>query len=111
MRQVVDLEKELIEAGVLSGTRTKRQTIAKTLQLVARAHGVGVGVLKGPRKDKYASRARMDAYAALSYLQLSSTEIGRFLGNRDHSTVLAMLKKRNAEIAAGRPLAWKEIRT
>lgn len=112
MRQVVDLENELREAGILDGflVQDHSETIAKALQLVAEAHGTTVKVLRADNRSKHASRARRDAYAALRNLGLSYPEIGEAL-NKSHGTVIQGIKKRNAEVAAGRMLTWKEIRT
>lgn len=98
-------EKSLLRAvleqvGVIVPGGTRARLIQQALELVAEDHGVTVAVLKGKDKGKFSARARRDAYAALRYLGLSLPHIGRLL-NRDHSTVLAGLAKREAEVTKG----------
>lgn len=115
VRQVVDLERELTEAGILGGVLSNRTTahyIQEALRLVAKSHGVTVARLLGNSRQKAIARARRDAYAALRNLGMSQPEIGRAVGGRDASTVWWGLRKREAELSAsGKEVQWKEIRT
>lgn len=106
MRQVIDLERELTDAGILSGPlvcNTERAHIQMALELVAKAHGVTVAALKSSKRYGSLSRARRDAYAALRNLGMSLQEIGVNL-NKDHSTVKWGLRKRENEL-----LQWKVV--
>lgn len=108
MRQVIDLERELTEAGILGGPLTKsgKDTVQEALRLVAKAHGVTVARLLGNSRQKAIARARRDAYAALRNLGMSQPEIGAAVGGRDASTVWWGLRKRENEL-----LQWKALRT
>lgn len=101
---MINIEKTLIRsrlvgAGIITGERNV--TVSETLQAIARDHGVTVGMLTGPQRHKHAAAARRDAYAALRLLGLTLPQIGRALGGRDHSTVLAGLRKRKEQCSAG----------
>lgn len=101
MREVIDLERELTEAGILDSplTKSSNRICQHALQLVAKSHGVTVARILGPGRRKTIARARRDAYAALRNIGLSLTEIGIYVGGRDPSTVLWGLNKRKRELA------------
>lgn len=61
---------------------------------VAFVHGVKVEDIDGPRRYQELVRARQHVFYELrARTNLSSTQIGRLCGNRDHTTVLHGIKK------------------
>lgn len=99
MKQVADLRAELTAAGILESplTHNNSQAIAETLQLVAEAHEVTAREVMSQNRGKRVSRARRDVFAALKFLGLNNSEIGRAMG-RDHSTVVQGLRRREKEL-------------
>lgn len=55
---------------------------------IACDYHVTVCDLKGPRRHKTIATARKALYAALRATGMSFPEIGRFVGGRDHTTVI-----------------------
>jgi chromosomal replication initiation ATPase DnaA len=96
-----DLRAEFESAGIIMPRGERDQLITQALQLVAEDHGIKVKDLRGHARSKRFCRARRDAYAALRYLGLSLPEIGRAL-RKDHTTVLAGLRKREAALVGAR---------
>ncbi len=71
----------------------------RILEQVSRHYRVSAADLLGRRRDKVTALARQVAMYLLIYeLELSPTEVGRLLGNRDHSTVIHGAGKINGEI-------------
>ena len=71
----------------------------RILEEVARQYKVSNGDLLGRSRSKTIALARQVAMYLLIYeLELSPTEVGRLLGNRDHSTVIHGAGKINGEI-------------
>lgn len=66
------------------------------LKGVARAHSVTLDDLTGPRQTKWVVTARKAGAAALetTFPEMSLADIGRFLGGKDHTTVLYYLGRR-----------------
>ena len=66
---------------------------------IAHRHGITVVDLKGPSRVAHLSRARHELYRRLRELGWSFPTIGRFVGGRDHTTVIKALwsSKRKAE--------------
>lgn len=80
-------------------------TVGKILAAVAVAFETSAPAICGPARDKFTSRARFAAsYIIRQRLGLSLTEIGRRLGNKDHTTVMNALKRATALM--GDP-AWR----
>jgi chromosomal replication initiator protein len=74
--------------------------VKSILQAVADEHGVSVSDLTGPRQGQWIAVPRFDAMARLRALHIAPGKhrfslpmIGRFLGDRDHTTVIAGLRK------------------
>lgn len=60
---------------------------------VAKAHGVSIRELIGPRRNRHLVYARQHAMWELrQHTDLSSVQIGVILGNRDHATILHGIK-------------------
>ena len=71
----------------------------RILEQVSRHYKVGADDLLGRRRSKTIALARQVAMYLLIYeLELSPTDVGRLLGNRDHSTVIHGAGKINGEI-------------
>lgn len=82
------------------GEIPKRPTYANILHETAERHGLTVDDIKGPRVDHKASRARQEAWRdALALTDLSSVNLGRLTGGRDHSTVLKGIKSLERRMA------------
>lgn len=80
-----------------------RWTMARIATDVARRHGITVDQLRGVRRCQALSRARQEAMHLMMQMgTVSSTQVGRFLGGRDHTTILHGVKahaRRAAESA------------
>ena len=84
----------LKEYAVTSDGRMMRAT-----REFAAINGLRVDDLRGSSQAKEIAHARQDLMAILHSRKHSSTQIGRFLGGRDHSTILhgiRVSKARNA---------------
>jgi chromosomal replication initiation ATPase DnaA len=67
--------------------------------LVAWRHGLTMDDLRGPRTARKYSRARQEAYANLYDTgRYSLPRIGKWLGERDHSTVLMGIRRHRKNI-------------
>ncbi len=74
------------------GPRHRAKMIRKD---VAQAHGVTLGEMDGPRRERRIVNARHEAMARV-YVEcpeLSLPEIGRMFGGRDHTTALWAVKR------------------
>lgn len=90
-----------IRAGYVLAPVDKRLTdddiavmsMAEIAKVVCEKHGISVAQLKGPNRAQAYVNARRE-FVVIAYKQKnrSSTAIGRFLGDRDHSTVLHLLR-------------------
>lgn len=79
---------------------TPRQEVQEIIATVAWRHGVTLEELKGPRKYRKVAYARFEAMHELRSLtrqdgtvRFSTTHIGQILGGRDHTTVIAGLRR------------------
>lgn len=69
-------------------------TILSIAQEVAKKHNVSLREMRGPRRHKYLVAARQEAMLrAYRECHRSLPVVGRFFGNRDHSTVLHAVRK------------------
>ena len=67
-------------------SKIKMQSLAK---VVARRHGIRVTDLTSPSRGRYAAYPRfVFEWICREKLGYSTTQIGRFLGGRDHTTVI-----------------------
>lgn len=72
----------------------ENKQIGRIVEFASVAFAVSEGALLGPTRSARASRARFAvAWVAHNAFGLSSTVIGRALGDRDHSTVLSSLRR------------------
>jgi hypothetical protein len=80
-----ELEARVPNPWFLVGTR-----IAKA---VAKAHSVSFREMISPRRYRHLAHARQEAiYLMAKYTTLSLGQIGKILGNRDHTTILHGLR-------------------
>ena len=92
--------------AVVGEAPAERQTMARIAMMVQQETGVSVVDLCGPSRTQRRVMARALFCAAARRAKFSSTQIGDWLGGRDHSTVLAASAKEAAAIAyfaASRP--------
>jgi chromosomal replication initiator protein len=69
-------------------------TVGRVIDVVAAYYGLRAKDLIGPSRQRQVTRARQVAmYLVRQQLQRSLPEIGRAFGDRDHTTVLASVKK------------------
>lgn len=86
-----------------------RVTVAIILETVAAFRGVSVADLKGERRDQAITIPRFEAcYLASELTGLSYPAIGRHIGNRDHTTILAA-KRRVEERLTSYPILRREM--
>lgn len=78
-------------AGMVPTGKTPRDTIVAICQ----AHGVSVDLVRGPFRTAYLVRIRRQIAHALRDLGCSTSQTGRLLGGRDHSTVCNLLDPSN----------------
>jgi chromosomal replication initiator protein len=65
-----------------------RPTMREIAGLIAERHGLRLDELTGPAKPYRISHPRQEAYALIYATgRFSLPQIGRFFGNRDHTTV------------------------
>lgn len=63
------------------------------LKIVARSHGLNADELIGPSRRRHIAYARfIFCWIAYRQLGISLARIGKFLGNRDHTTILHAVK-------------------
>ncbi len=69
-------------------------TMAGLLQWVSKVEGMSVAELRGQAREKVVVRARfIFCYLARTYAGASMTQIGAFIGGRDHTTVMSAVAK------------------
>lgn len=81
-------------------------------EAVAAVFQIDLGDIVGPARTKAIAEARLCFYLVCRRCsRLSSVEIGRFVGNRDHTTVLDGVKRAEAMIAKDRwfAAAFREL--
>jgi chromosomal replication initiator protein len=92
-------------ADITSDAHKRSLTPETVKNAVAGFFGIPVDTLTGKRRDKPTSTARQMAMFLLrEELQCSWTQIGRELGNRDHSTILYGYQKISDEVNADHAL-------
>jgi len=75
--------------------------------VVAVYFGITPAKLHSSKKNKTVALARhFSMYLARKHTNMSSTEIGRFMGNKNHATVLLACKKIEEQLESNRQLNW-----
>ena len=81
--------------------------IADIESAVATFFGITSADIHSPKKDRTISLARhFSMYLARTHTKLSSSEIGRLLGNKNHATVLLACKKVEQQVRQNADLHW-----
>lgn len=71
---------------------TPRQSNMLQIEAIAKEHGYTAADILGPRKFKHLVAVRRKCIVMLRQKGYSTTEIGRIMGGRDHSTIVHALK-------------------
>ena len=87
-------EKEML---VDSLGMTPRQSNMLQIEAIAKAHCFTLEDILGPRKFKHLVEVRRKCIVMLREKGYSTTEIGRIMGGRDHSTIVHALKMSKAD--------------
>ncbi len=68
------------------------------IAVIARKHGLDSGAIVGSSRQRHVVKARFEAIAEVRRLRpdLSSTQMGKIFGDRDHTTILHALRKIDA---------------
>jgi chromosomal replication initiation ATPase DnaA len=66
----------------------QQQTMRSIAERIAADHQIEVADLRGPGRSKRISHIRQQAMAEMLKAGFSTTQVGRFLGGRDHTTVV-----------------------
>ena len=77
---------------------TPRQSNLLQIEAIAKEHCFTVEDILGPRKFKHLVTVRRKCIVMLREKGYSTTEIGRIMGGRDHSTICHALQKSRAEV-------------
>lgn len=77
---------------------TPRQVNMLQIEAIAKAHCFTLEDILGPRKFKPLVAVRRKCIVVLREKGYSTTEIGRIMGGRDHSTIVHALKMSKAEV-------------
>ncbi len=101
--------------GVVIGQGSGRVTARDIIKAAADAVGARGEDLIGRARDAEFQRARMAAWAAMTFAGFSLNQIARWFDNRDHTTILqhhdadpelvSEVRRRARELAAGRTKA------
>lgn len=89
-------EESILEASrLIAKARADRYSSEFILTTVARAHGLSVAEIRGPRRSRPILNARVHAIHMLITMRpdLSLVFIGKVLGGRDHSTIINARRK------------------
>lgn len=92
------MPEEKAEEVVLIDSRgmTPRQANLLEIEAIAKEHCFTVEDILGPRKFKHLVTVRRKCIVMLREKGYSTTEIGRIMGGRDHSTICHALQKSKA---------------
>ena len=93
------MPEEKAEEVVLVDSRgmTPRQANLLQIEAIAKAHCFTLEDILGPRKFKPLVAVRRKCIVVLREKGHTTTEIGRIMGGRDHSTIVHALKMSKAE--------------
>ena len=75
---------------------TPRQANMLEIEAIAKSHCFTLEDILGPRKFKHLVAVRRKCIVMLREKGYSTTEIGRIMGGRDHSTIVHALQKSKA---------------
>ncbi len=93
-REPITLSQAKDQLRPVLATRSAEVTVARVIEVVAAYYGLRSKDLTGPSRQRQVTRARQVAmYLVRQQLGRSLPEIGRCFGDRDHTTVLASVKK------------------
>ena len=93
-REPISLEQAKEQLRPMFATRGTEVTVARVIEVVAAYYGLRPRDLVGPSRQRQVTRARQVAMHLVRHqLGRSLPEIGRQFGDRDHTTVLASVKK------------------
>lgn len=88
--------------SIWRGEINEPRTMRDVAEAVARRHGMHLRDLTGPCRSAACVKARHEAfYEIRRQLDRSLPQIGRFFGNRDHSTVLHGIRRHEQRMGAG----------
>lgn len=86
--------------ALYTNDQTKERNELVVINVIEQSLGLQKGELQGKSRRRYIQTGRyMAAYFMRMWLKNSYMEIGRILGNRDHSTIMNALDKFNELIA------------
>lgn len=78
-------------------------TMREIASRVAARYGTSLSALQGCSRQRTVSHPRQEAYAEIySVGRYSTTQIGRFFGDRDHTTVIYGIRRHRSRLAAER---------
>lgn len=84
-----------------AGGEAPRSPYRRIAAEVAMAHGLSVADLRGPSVVRYIARARQEAFWRLrNETTISQPAIGKWFGDRDHTTVLWGVRKHQERLDA-----------
>ena len=85
--------KKILE-DIISPDKVKQINIDFIVSVVADQFGISVAdIISSKRSAKYVVPRQISMYLSRDYTSLSLEEIGKYLGNRDHSTVVYGIRK------------------
>jgi chromosomal replication initiation ATPase DnaA len=87
-------EQDLERAHVVHGLTKAHGTADQAAEEVAQRHGVSVREMKSASRETHLVRARLELYRILRAppFSWSYPSIGRFVGGRDHTTIIQAVK-------------------
>lgn len=112
-----DADEETVTRAIQDMLRRNNENVPTPefiLDFVSKYYGVGADVIRGQQRVREAVLARQVAmYLVRNMTNLSSDDIGKFFGNRDHSTVLYSIEKVEKQMKTNSGFAEtvKEIKT
>lgn len=84
--------------------------VTAVLDAVAEAFCTTVTSLMGPQRDKHIAMARhVSAYIIRHRFYAGTHQVGRWMGHRDHSTVINSCKRVKRELDHGNPLVTRLV--
>ncbi|MCA0358715.1 MAG: hypothetical protein LCH78_18025 [Proteobacteria bacterium] len=91
-----------LQMSLWRGPVKRRISMPEIANLIASTYGVSVANLVGPARHKAISHARQHAMWLMHQQpHLSMPQIGKFLGGRDHTTILHGIRRYEQRMAEG----------